>query len=127
MAAGWGDRVALREGSRAITYGQLRELVAKAATALKTLRVVRGDRVAILMPDTIEAAISLLGAIYHGAIAVPLSELADVPAALRRPALEERRALVGEPASEGITGTPARQHHRRRLPTPALRDPGRST
>jgi benzoate-CoA ligase family protein len=73
--AGWGDRVALREGPRTLTYAQLRDLVARASTALKALRVVRGDRVAILMPDTVEAAVAILGAIYHGAIAVPLSEL----------------------------------------------------
>jgi benzoate-CoA ligase len=75
VAGGWGDRVAVREGTRAVTYAQLRDQVARAATALRSLRIARGDRVAILMPDTIEAAIALLGAIYHGAIAVPLSEL----------------------------------------------------
>jgi len=73
---GWGDRVALREGARTLTYRELRDQAARVATALRTLRIERGDRVAILMPDTIETAIALLGAIYHGAIAVPLSELA---------------------------------------------------
>jgi benzoate-CoA ligase len=75
VAAGWGDRVALREGTREVTYAQLRDQVARAATALRSLRIARGDRVAVLMPDTIEAVIALLGAMYHGAIAVPLSEL----------------------------------------------------
>ena len=75
VAAGWADRVAVREGTRVATYGQLRDQVARAATALRSLRIARGDRVAVLMPDTIEAAIAVLGTIYHGAIAVPLSEL----------------------------------------------------
>jgi benzoate-CoA ligase family protein len=74
-AAGFGERVALREGSRVLTYAQLREQVARAATALRSLRIARGDRVAILMPDTIEAVVAVLGTIYHGAVAVPLSEL----------------------------------------------------
>jgi len=73
---GWGERIALREGPRALTYHQLRDQVARAAAALGSLRIARGDRVAVLMPDTIEAAVALLGAIYHGAVAVPLSELA---------------------------------------------------
>jgi benzoate-CoA ligase len=75
LAAGRGDQVALREGGRTLTFAQLRESVARAATALRTLRIARGDRVAILMPDGIDAAVSILGTIYHGAIAVPLSEL----------------------------------------------------
>ncbi len=76
VARGWGERTALREGARTLTYQQLRDQVARAATALRALRIARGDRVAILMPDTLEAAVALLGTIYHGAIAVPLSELA---------------------------------------------------
>jgi len=76
IARGWGDRIALREGARTITYQQLRDQAARAATALRALRIERGDRIAIFMPDTIEAAVALLGAIYHGAVAVPLSELA---------------------------------------------------
>lgn len=76
IGRGWGERIALREGARTVTYHQLRDQAARVATALRTLRIARGDRVAILMPDTIEAAVALLGAIYHGAVAVPLSELA---------------------------------------------------
>jgi benzoate-CoA ligase family protein len=76
IARGWGERIALREGTRTVTYHQLRDQAARMATALRTLRIARGDRIAILMPDTIEAAVALLGAIYHGAVAVPLSELA---------------------------------------------------
>jgi benzoate-CoA ligase family protein len=72
---GWGDRIALREGARTLTYLLLRDQVARAATALRALRVARGERVAVLMPDSIDAAIALLGILYHGAVAVPLSEL----------------------------------------------------
>jgi benzoate-CoA ligase family protein len=76
VARGWGDRIALREGARTLTYHQLRDQAARTAAALRTLRIERGDRVAILMPDTLEAAVALFGALYHGAVAVPLSELA---------------------------------------------------
>lgn len=75
LEAGWGDRVALREGERALTYAQLRDQAARLATALRTLRIARGDRVALYMPDSLEAAVALLGTLYMGAVAVPLSEL----------------------------------------------------
>jgi len=72
---GWGDRVALREGDRAWTFAQLADQVGRIASALRTLRVGRGERVAVLVRDTLEGAASILGAIHAGAVAVPLSEL----------------------------------------------------
>ncbi len=72
---GWGERVALREGDRAWTFAQLADQVARVATALRTLRIGRGERIAVLVRDTLEGAASILGAIHAGAVAVPLSEL----------------------------------------------------
>jgi benzoate-CoA ligase len=74
-AARHGDRVALREGERAWTYAVLADEVARISTALRGLGLQRGERVAILMRDTLEAAASILGVIHAGAVAVPLSEL----------------------------------------------------
>jgi acyl-coenzyme A synthetase/AMP-(fatty) acid ligase len=74
-AEGWESRVALRQGDRAWTYAQLSAQVGRVASALRSLRVSPGERVALLMRDTLEAAASLLGTIHAGAIAVPLSEL----------------------------------------------------
>jgi benzoate-CoA ligase len=76
VARGRGDKVALRQADRMWTYTQLSEQVARVSGALKSLRVARGERVAILMRDTLEAAASLLGVIHAGGVAVPLSELA---------------------------------------------------
>ena len=76
LKRGLGDHIALRAGDRAWTYDELADKVRRLATGLKTLRVGKGDRVAIFMPDTLEAALSILATIYAGAIAVPLSELA---------------------------------------------------
>ncbi len=105
---GWGRRVALRQGDRAWTYDQLGAQVGRVASALRSLRVSPGERVALLMRDTLEAAASLLGVIHAGAVAVPLSELStatDVKAYLQHagvavaiveaslePALDEIRA-----------------------------------
>jgi len=72
---GWRDRVALREGDRQWTYAQLADQVARVATAFRTLRIEQGDRIVIVMPDSLEAASAILGAIYFGAVAVPVSEL----------------------------------------------------
>ena len=73
---GWGERVALRERDRAWTYAQLADQTARVSTALRTLRIGRGERVAVFMRDSLETAAAILGAIHAGAIAVPISELA---------------------------------------------------
>jgi benzoate-CoA ligase len=72
---GLADRVALREGERAWTFGQLADQVARVASALRSLRIGRGERVAMLVRDTLEGAAAILGTIHAGAVAVPLSEL----------------------------------------------------
>jgi benzoate-CoA ligase len=70
-----GERVALREPYRQVTYAELADTVARLAGGLRALGVVRKDRVAIWLPDGLEAASSLLAVMHAGAIAVPLSEL----------------------------------------------------
>jgi benzoate-CoA ligase family protein len=65
----------LREGDRAWTYDELATHVAKLSSALRALRLQRGERVLILMQDTMEAAASILAVIHAGAVAVPVSEL----------------------------------------------------
>jgi benzoate-CoA ligase family protein len=83
---GWGDRVALREGERAWSYAKLAEQVARVATAMRTLRVAPGDRVAVFMRDSLDTAAAILGVMHAGAVAVPLSELSrplDVRECLR--------------------------------------------
>ncbi len=72
---GWGERTALSEGERSWTYAELRDTSARVATALKSLRVLPGDRVAVFSRDTLEGAAAILGIIYAGAVAVPVTEL----------------------------------------------------
>ena len=73
---GWGERVALREGGRAWTYAKLRDQAARLSTALRALRIAPGERVALLMRDSLDTAAAIFGVIHAGAVAVPLSELA---------------------------------------------------
>jgi benzoate-CoA ligase len=69
------EKVALRQGDRAWTYKELADQVARVSGALRSLRIARGERVVVLMRDTLEAASSVLGIIHAGAVAAPLSEL----------------------------------------------------
>ncbi len=75
LERGWSQRVALREDERTWTYGQLADRVARVSSVLDSLGLGRGDRVAVLMRDSLEAAAALLGIVHMGAVAVPLSEL----------------------------------------------------
>jgi acetoacetyl-CoA synthetase len=67
------DAVALRGSSQtrpdsALTYGELRDAVARAQRALAGLGVERGDRVAAIVPNIPEAVILLLAAASLGAV-----------------------------------------------------------
>ncbi|WP_435200422.1 acetate--CoA ligase [Janibacter sp. GS2] len=70
--AGNGDRVALHfvaasgEG-RSISYADLQREVAKAANALESLGVAKGDRVAVYMPMIPEAVVTMLACARIGA------------------------------------------------------------
>jgi acetyl-CoA synthetase len=73
VEAGHGDRVAFHfEGepgdTRTITYSDLKSEVCKAANALLTLGVRKGDRVAIYLPMIPEAIISMLACARIGAV-----------------------------------------------------------
>jgi benzoate-CoA ligase len=77
---------AILEPGREVSYGQLDDLTARVGGALWSLGVRPGERVAVLMPDGVEAAASILGAIRIGAVCVPISELGranDLRAQLR--------------------------------------------
>lgn len=75
IARGRGEAIALREAESTLTYAALRDRVARAAGALLELGMQPGERVAVLMPDCIDGACLLLGVVWAGGIAVPVSEL----------------------------------------------------
>lgn len=79
------QRAAIRtynaQGNHAtLTFGQLAEHSNALAHALNRLGVVRGDRVALLLPQSFETAISHVAIYKTGAIAVPLALLFGVEA-----------------------------------------------
>jgi len=78
-AAKAADKVAVIDREHSTTYAQLNQLVDRAAAGLTALGVLRGDRVAVLMPKRIEKVASLLAVLKAGAIAVPVNALLKAP------------------------------------------------
>ena len=60
---------------KSITYGELDDLSNRFASSLKGLGVKKGDRVALLLPNTPQFLICYFGAMRAGAIVVPCSPL----------------------------------------------------
>jgi acetyl-CoA synthetase len=100
------DKWALREpgrtallvhGSRGlehISYGRLRDQSNRLANGLKAHGIARGDRVAIILPQTPETAIAHLAIYKLGAIAVPLAALFGIDALTYRLENSGARAVV---------------------------------
>jgi acyl-coenzyme A synthetase/AMP-(fatty) acid ligase len=73
LEVGEPGRVAIEAGDGEITYGELRERVARAAAAWQSLGVRPDDRVLVLGPDSIGWVVAYLGAIWAGGVAVGLN------------------------------------------------------
>src|ERR1700730_905556 len=87
-AANEPDRLALvvkqPKGFEHVSYGRLMQESNRLANALKANGVKRGDRVAIILPQTTETAISHLASYKLGAVALPLAILFGVEALVDR-------------------------------------------
>ena len=69
----------LCHGGESLSYGELRERVARTAACWRAHGVVAGDRVAIKLPDSADWVVAFLASIWCGAIAVGVNP--QVPAA----------------------------------------------
>ena len=73
-AAGrYGRRVAVIDGDRRFTYGQLSDHSNRFASALVMLGIRKGDRIAILAPNCVEFIIAVYGILKSGAIATTVN------------------------------------------------------
>jgi benzoate-CoA ligase family protein len=75
VAAGDGERIAVRAPNETLSYAQLGERVARVAAALRAAGVRPEERVMLLMPDSVELLTGILGAMRMGAVAVPVSTM----------------------------------------------------
>ena len=75
LAAGHGERVAIRTEQEEVTYADLHDRVCRAARALQALGLQPEQRVLMVMDDTPAWTAVFLGAIRAGAVPVPVSYL----------------------------------------------------
>ena len=68
-----GDRIALAQGPRSLTYPALGDRVTRLAGGLARLGLERGDRIVLLMPNRPELVESLWAAFHGGFVAVPVN------------------------------------------------------
>jgi len=73
LTTGRAGATALECGAERLTYGELRDAVARAAGAWRARGLEQGERVLIFAPDGIAWAIAYLGAIWAGGVAVGLN------------------------------------------------------
>jgi acyl-CoA synthetase (AMP-forming)/AMP-acid ligase II len=68
-----GARTALIEGERRLTWAEFERETARAANGLGWLGLRAGDRVAVLMDNSLEMVVLLFGILRFGGVAVPLN------------------------------------------------------
>ncbi len=100
------DAPAVVDGDRTLTFGDLELLAAETAGSFVQLGVVPGDRIAIAAWNDLSFVAAYLGALWCGAVAVPVNP--GAPAAELGPELERvgARLLVVGPGGEHLLGLP---------------------
>ena len=69
----FGDREAVVDGNVRVTYAELRERVRRAAAAAVAAGVVKGDRVGIWAPNSLDWVVASLGTLTAGGVIVPMN------------------------------------------------------
>jgi long-chain acyl-CoA synthetase len=70
------DRIALIVGERSVSFGELDGLTDRLAAGLREQGVGRGDRVAIMLPNGVDAVVAIEGTLRTGAAIMPLNPTA---------------------------------------------------
>ncbi|MDP1648496.1 MAG: AMP-binding protein [Rubrivivax sp.] len=107
LAAADTQHTALVCGTASVSYGELREQVARAAACWRARGLHPGDRIAIKLPDGIDWVTAFLGALWAGAVAVPVNP--RVPAPEWQYILDEAGFSVILAESNDDTPTPWRE------------------
>src|SRR5258708_19850012 len=93
-AASPPGRPAIVGEPREVTYGQLAALANRVGNALRAQGVSRGDRVLIVLPDSVEFVAAFFGAAKIGAVAVPVNPVARSSDSINFLEKTEPRALI---------------------------------
>ena len=72
---GDADRIALIDGERSVNYQAFSEMVARCAATLLANGLSRGDRVAIVLPKSIEECWAIFGVSRAGGVFVPVNSM----------------------------------------------------
>jgi D-alanine--poly(phosphoribitol) ligase subunit 1 len=94
------DRPAVKDLDRSLSYGDLRLEAARLAVGLAEHGVVEGDRVCLLLPNSVDFVVCALACLWIGAIFVPLA-VTDPPARLESIVADCSPALVVTTDSPG--------------------------
>jgi long-chain acyl-CoA synthetase len=97
------DAVALIGDRRSVTYGELREQVARLRLALTGRGIQPGDRVAIAAANDSSFVTMYLATLGTGAVAVPLNPASPLPELERHLGATEPKAVIGPPGL-GLAG-----------------------
>ncbi|OUL84692.1 class I adenylate-forming enzyme family protein [Paraburkholderia hospita] len=73
------DKISFQDERSSLTYRQLEQVTARLAVHLQASGVEAGDRVAVLLPNSVEWVASCLAIVRAGGIAVPVSHEATIP------------------------------------------------
>src|SRR6201995_1418094 len=75
LARGLGEKIAFTDGERELTYAALRARSFQFAAALRALGLRAEERLALLLPDTVDYPVAFWGAVRSGIVALPLNTL----------------------------------------------------
>ena len=75
VARGLAGKVAFADGARTLTYGQLQDASLRFAAALRGLGLRAEERLALILPDTVDYPVVFWGAMRAGIVVIPLNTL----------------------------------------------------
>jgi len=95
-----GDETAIRCGDESLSYEELARARDQVAGGLSDSGIERGDRIALLMPNTLDLVTALLGCWALGAVAVPVNTRFRAPEVSAAIALSGAQTLIFHPDLE---------------------------
>ncbi len=102
----WPDREAVRDGDHALTFRELEARVNRVACLLGRLGVVRGDRVATSLPNSVAHVVAQLAIVRAGAAWVAINRRLAPPEVAYMLEHSAARALLSD--ADGASGAPSR-------------------